>query len=71
MVSFGRLLSLVEMRVSDGGVDGSGRIADPMVGFWCRVGSLALTHTHNDIAILVQQRTLLSIFYVKLTVSRC
>ena len=37
-------------------------IADPMVGYWCRVGSLALTHTHNDIAILVQRRTLLSIF---------
>ena len=27
-----------------------------------RVGSLALTHTHNDVAILVQWRTLLSIF---------
>ena len=38
-------------------------IADPMVGYWCRVGSLALTHTHNDIAILVQRRTLLSIFF--------
>ena len=37
-------------------------LADPMVGYWCRVGSLALTHTHNDIAILVQRRTLLSIF---------
>ena len=33
-----------------------------MVGYWCRVGSLALTHTHNDIAILVQRRSLLSIF---------
>ena len=37
-------------------------LADPMVGYWCRVGSLALTHTHNDVAILVQRRTLLSIF---------
>ena len=37
-------------------------LADPMVGHWCRVGSLALTHTHNDIAILVQRQTLLSIF---------
>ena len=33
--------------------------ADPMVGYWCRVGSLAMTHTHNDVAILVQWRTLL------------
>ena len=33
-----------------------------MVGYWCRVGSLALTHTHNDVAILVQRRTLVSIF---------
>ena len=30
------------------------RIADPMVGYWCRVGSRALTHTHNDVAILAQ-----------------
>ena len=37
--------------------------ADPMVGYWCRVGSRALTHTHNDVAILVQRRTLLSIFF--------
>ena len=37
-------------------------VADPMVGYWCRVGSLALTHTHNDVAILVRWRTLLSIF---------
>ena len=34
-----------------------------MVGYWCRVGSLALTHTHNDVAILVQWRTLLSICF--------
>ena len=33
-----------------------------MVGYWCRVGSLALTPTHNDVAILVQWRTLFSIF---------
>ena len=39
-------------------------LADPMVGYWCRVGSLALTHTHNDIAILVQRRSLLSIFFL-------
>ena len=25
------------------------KIADPMVGYWCRVGSLALTHTRTDI----------------------
>ena len=24
-------------------------VADPMVGYWCRVGSLALTHTRTDI----------------------
>ena len=41
-------------------------LADLMVGYWCRVGSLALTHTHNDIAILVQRRTLLSIFLLSL-----
>ena len=39
-------------------------LADPMVGYWCRVGSLALTHTHDEVAILVQQRTLLTIFVV-------
>ena len=37
-------------------------VEDPMVDYWCRVRSLALTHTHNDVAILVQRRTLLSIF---------
>ena len=37
-------------------------LADPMVGYCCRLGSLALTHTHNDVAVLVQWRTLLSIF---------
>ena len=31
-----------------------------MVGYWCRVGSLALTHTHSDIAL--KRRTLLGIF---------
>ena len=36
-------------------------LADPMVGYWCRVGSQALTHTRNDVATLVQRRTLLSI----------
>ena len=36
-------------------------LADPMVGYWCRVGSQALTHTRNDVAILVQRRTLLRI----------
>ena len=25
------------------------KLADPMVGYWCRVGSLALTHTRTDI----------------------
>ena len=43
-------------------------LTDPMVGYWCRVGSPALTHTRTDIfgavAILVQRRTLLSIFVV-------
>ena len=38
-------------------------IVDPMVGYWCRVGSQALTHTRNDVAILVQWRTLLSILF--------
>ena len=37
--------------------------ADPMVGYWCRVGSLALTHTRTDIfgavAIWDQRRTML------------
>ena len=28
---------------------GESRLADPMVGYWCRVGSLALTHTRTDI----------------------
>ena len=40
--------------------------ADPMVGYWCRVGSLALSHTRTDIfgavAIWDQRRTMLSIF---------
>ena len=36
-------------------------LADPMVGYWCRVGSQALTHTRNDVAILVQRRSLFSI----------
>ena len=40
-----------------------------MVGYWCPVGSLALTHTHNDVAILVQWRTLLSIFLLWLLFS--
>ena len=39
-----------------------------MVGYWCRVGSLALTHTRTDIfgavAIWDQRRTMLSIFVV-------
>ena len=43
-------------------------IADPMVGYWCRVGSLALTHSRTDIfgavAIWDQRRTMLSIFFV-------
>ena len=43
-------------------------LADPMVGYWCRVGSLALTHTRTDIfgavAIWDQRRTMLSIFVV-------
>ena len=42
-----------------------------MVGYWCRVGSRALTHTHNDVAILVQRRTLLSIFFVIPPTARC
>ena len=50
------------------GVPFCGFFADPMVGYWCRVGSLALTHTHNDVAILVQWRTLLSIFLLLLFV---
>ena len=29
-------------------------LADTMVGYWCRVGSPAFTHTHNDVAILAQ-----------------
>ena len=37
-----------------------------MVGYWCRVGSQALTHTHNDVAILVQWRTLLTIFLLSI-----
>ena len=36
-------------------------LVDPMVGYWCRVGSQALKHTRNDVAILVQRRTLLRI----------
>ena len=43
-------------------------LADPMVGYWCRVGSQALTHTRTDIfgavAIWDQRRTMLSIFVV-------
>ena len=43
-------------------------LADPMVGYWCRVGSVALTHTRTDIfgavAIWDQRRTMLSIFVV-------
>ena len=43
-------------------------LADPMVGYWCRVGSLALTHTRTDIfgavAIWDQRRTMLSNFVV-------
>ena len=42
-------------------VDAVEAVADPMVGYWCRVGSLALTHTHSEVAILVQRRTLLSV----------
>ena len=36
-------------------------LVDPMVGKWCQVGSQALTHARNDVAILVQRRSLLSI----------
>ena len=47
---------------------GTARVADPMVGYWCRVGSLALTHTRTDIfgavAIWDQRRTMLSNFVV-------
>ena len=43
-------------------------LADAMVGYWCRVGSQALTHTRTDIfgavAIWDQQQTMLSIFVV-------
>ena len=39
-------------------------LADPMVGYWCRVGSLALTHTYNDVAILVQRRNIAQHLFV-------
>ena len=42
-------------------------VANPMVGYWCRVVSLALTHTRTDIfgAVAIwDQRTMLSIFVV-------
>ena len=44
-------------------VSDCGLFADPMVGYWCRVGSLALTHTRTVIfgavAIWDQRRTML------------
>ena len=44
--------------------------ADPMVGYWCRVGSLALTHTHNDIAILAQAANIAQHLFSSLNVVR-
>ena len=55
-------VDLASLPIVNSHAESAAMLADPMVGYWCRVGSLALTHTHNDVAILVQWRTLLSIF---------
>ena len=54
-------VGLTSLPIVNSHAESAAMLADPMVGYWCRVGSPALTHTHND-AILVQWRTLLSIF---------
>ena len=39
-----------------------------MVGYWCRVGSLALAHTHNDVAILAQAANIAQHLFVVVVV---
>ena len=55
-------VGLTSLPIVNSHAESAAMLADPMVGDWCRVGSLALTHTHNDVAIFVQRRTLPSIF---------
>ena len=55
-------VDLASLPMVNSHAESAAMLVDPMVGYWCRVGSLALTHTHNDFAILVQWRTLFSIF---------
>ena len=64
-------VGLTSLPIVNSHAESAAMLADPMVGYWCRVGSLALTHTHNDVAILVQQRTLLSSFFVVPPTARC
>ena len=64
-------VGLTSLSIVNSHAESAAVLADPMVGYWCRVGSLALTHTHNDVAILVQRRTLLSIFLLSRPPARC
>ena len=60
-------VGLTSLPIVNSHAESAAMLADPMVGYWCRVGSLALTHTRTDIfgavAIWDQRRTMLSIFF--------
>ena len=59
---------LTSLPIVNSHAESAAMLTDPIVGYWCRVGSLALTHTRTDIfgavAIWDQRRTMLSIFVV-------
>ena len=61
-------VGLTTLPIVNSHAESAAMLVDPMVGYWCRVGSLALTHTRTDIfgavAIWDQRRTMLSIFVV-------
>ena len=42
-------VGLTSLLIVNSHAESAAMLADPMVGYWCRVGSLALTHTRTDI----------------------
>ena len=42
-------VGLTALPIVNSHAESAAMLADPMVGYWCRVGSLALTHTRTDI----------------------
>ena len=42
-------VGLTSLPIVNSHAESAAMLADPMVGYWCRVGSLALTHTRTDI----------------------